>query len=91
MFSSVPLFRSVLTFLLQREYTAVYMLYYHCYRSQHITDALADQLAWQVQVLGGWFTVNSNGLYLYVPEHRVFWIQLIDSDMDRVHSLDYVA
>ena len=91
MFSSVPDCALPLTISLQREYTSVHMLYFRCYRSSHITNALADQLAQQVQRVGGWFTVNSGGLYLYIPEPSVFWFQLIDSDMDRVHSLDYVV
>ena len=66
------------------------MLYYHCYRSLHITDSLADRLANSALSLGGWFTVNASGLYLYVPSAQVFWLHLLDSDLDRVASLDYV-
>ncbi len=63
---------------------------YPCLRSA--SDwATQDQLGLLCQRLNGWFSVRSDVIDYWVPEDRAYMLYMIDANLTRQHTLDYIV
>ena len=63
---------------------------YPCLRS-HSDWCTQDQLSLLTQRLNGWFSVRSDVIDYWVPEDRVYMLYMIDSNLTRQPTLDYIV
>ncbi len=69
--------------------TTVYTLY-PCLRS-HSDWTTQDQLSLLTQRLNGWFSVRSDVIDYWVPEDRAYMLYMIDANLTREPTLDYIV